>query len=181
MHILGLRGMPRRVYTYQADMPWHSLNLTVSAGALIFFVSFLLFLWNALRSLTHGRSADANPWDAPGLEWASSSPPPPHNFDRIPVVTSHSPLWEIRDSFPAVAGLAVKLRQVLITSVGEAVPQLRSSSPSPTIMPLFAALGTTIAFVGSIFTPWAAVWGSVLAAVPMLIWFWPKGAPEDEL
>lgn len=181
MHILGLRGMPRRVYTYQTDLGWGPLNLLVTVGATIFFISFLVLLWNAITALKRGPIAGANPWNAAGLEWATPSPPPAHNFDRIPVVTGPAPLWETPGGLPVVGGLAVKMRQLLVTTVGEAIPQLRIASPHTTIAPLAAAIGTTIAFIGSIFTPWAVVWGSFLAAVPMLIWFWPRGEPEDEL
>jgi cytochrome c oxidase subunit I+III len=173
--------MPRRVYTYQPEMGWQALNLLVTSGALVFFVSFVMLLWNMVSSLRSGEMAGANPWDGPSLEWATPSPPPPQNFDRIPLVTGHTPLWEHRESLPSVGGLATRMRQLIVTTVGEAVPLLRSSSPAPSMAPLFAALGTTIAFIGSIFTPWAIVWGSALAGVPMIVWFWPKGEPEDEL
>src|SRR5204862_1716199 len=79
MHILGLQGMPRRIYTYQAEMPWHGLNLFSSLSAIILFVGFALFFGDALRSARRGLPAPDNPWQAPGLEWATASPPPDYN------------------------------------------------------------------------------------------------------
>ena len=94
MHILGLEGMPRRIYTYQPDLPWHGLNLFVSLSAVILTAGFLLFFINVLRSARFGEIAADNPWDAATLEWATTSPPPSYNFALIPVVGSLHPLWE---------------------------------------------------------------------------------------
>jgi cytochrome c oxidase subunit I len=96
MHIVGLLGMPRRVYTYP-DLPgWGTLNLLETVGSFLLGVSTLVLLWNLLASLRHGRVAGDNPWQGWSLEWATTSPPPPHNFERQPIVTSARPLW--RDS-----------------------------------------------------------------------------------
>ena len=83
--ILGYLGMPRRSYTYPAD--WQSWNLLSSAGASILAIAYLLPLLYLSWSLFWGRKAGANPWGATGLEWTTASPPPPHNFERTPVVT----------------------------------------------------------------------------------------------
>src|SRR5215213_2020600 len=91
MHLLGLAGMPRRVYTYQPEMGWNGMNLFVSLSALILAVGFLLFFVDAVRSARHGKPAGDNPWNAPTLEWATASPPPPYNFRHIPVVASAYP------------------------------------------------------------------------------------------
>jgi cytochrome c oxidase subunit I len=179
MHILGLEGMPRRVYTYQPEMGWGTTNLLVSTGALILFISFVLFLWNLVASARSGAIAGDNPWRASTLEWATASPPPPHNFDRIPVVTHREPLWMAGD-LPVATGLAVDERQLVVTTLVEAQPQTRESSPAPSIWPLIAAIVTTVLFIGSIFTPWAIVWGTPPLAAALIGWFWPKGAPEDE-
>src|SRR5437763_12162185 len=84
MHILGLHGMPRRIYTYAAESGWGRLNLLASVGAGIIGVSILLFLVNVLLSRRRGVVAGANPWLAPTLEWAVSSPPPSYNFFQPP-------------------------------------------------------------------------------------------------
>jgi cytochrome c oxidase subunit I len=180
MHLLGLAGMPRRIYTYAADTGWQAMNQLVTAGALVLVVGLVLVLWNAWRSWRSGAPAGNDPWDAGTLEWATPSPPPPYNFARIPVATSREPLWHDRESLPVVGGMRADLRQVLVTSVADAVPELREASPQPSIWPLLAALATTALFVGSVFTPWAVVWGSIPVAIAMTGWFWPKGTKEDE-
>jgi cytochrome c oxidase subunit I len=180
MHILGLQGMPRRIYTYQPELGWGDLNLVVSIGSAFFFLSFVLFLWNVLFSLQRGEPAGNNPWDAGTLEWATTSPPLPQNFDRIPFVTDREPLWAERDALPVVTGLPVNYRELLVTTVSEARADIRETSPTPTIWPLLAAIATAGAFIGSIFTPWAVTWGAPVAALLLTAWFWPKGSKEDE-
>jgi cytochrome c oxidase subunit I len=181
MHILGLMGMPRRVYTYTPEMGWEGLNLLSSAGAFVFATSFALLLWNVIYSARGGRLAGDNPWDASTLEWATTSPPPPYNFVRIPVVSHRDPLWADRENLPVVSGMSADHREVLITSLAEAEPQIRESSPKPSIWPLLAALATTVFFIGSIYTPWAVVWGTPPMAIALIGWFWPSGAKEDEI
>jgi cytochrome c oxidase, subunit I len=180
MHITGLMGMPRRVYTYQPEMGWDNLNLLSSVGALIFFFSFVVFLWNTITSARSGSLSGDNPWDAGTLEWATSSPPPPQNFDRIPVVTNREPLWAEREMLPVAAGLSVENRELIVSTVSEARADLREASPEPSIWPLLAAIATGITFISSIFTPWAVVWGSCIVGVMLIGWFWPKGSKEDE-
>jgi cytochrome c oxidase subunit I+III len=181
MHVLGLLGMPRRVYTYPAGLGWDGINLFVSLSATVLAVSFLLLAVNIVLSLRRGASAGDNPWDAPTLEWATSSPPPPYNFARIPVVRSRDPLWsEARLSREVVQGLRVAVREVVITTLNEARPDLREPSPQPSIWPLLAAIAVGATFLASIFTPWAIVWGSLPVAITLIGWFWPKRVAEDE-
>jgi cytochrome c oxidase subunit 1 len=180
MHILGLQGMPRRVYTYQPEMGWENLNLLATAGAVTMLIGFILFLWNAVSSARRGAFAGPNPWDAGTLEWATTSPPRPQNFDRIPFVASREPLWAERETLPVITGLAVNHRELIVTTVSEGKPDIRESSPAPSIWPFLAAIATAITFVGSIFTPWAVVWGSIPVAVALIGWFWPKGTKEEE-
>jgi cytochrome c oxidase subunit I len=181
MHILGLQGMPRRVYTYQPEMGWENLNLVITGGALLLFASFVLFLWNVIASQRGGEIAGDNPWQAGTLEWATSSPPPPHNFDRIPVVQHREPLWAADGGRTGVAtGLAVDYRELVVTTVVDARPDLRESSPTPSIWPLISAAITALIFIGSIFTPWAVVWGFPFITAALIAWFWPAGEKEDE-
>src|SRR3954465_2835413 len=180
MHILGLQGMPRRVYTYLPEMGWGSLNMLATVGALILFISFLLLLINSVMSATRGEIASDNPWDAGTLEWATSSPPAPYNFSRIPFVTHREPLWDNRESLPVITGLSVESREIVSGTLTEAYPEIRESSPEPSLWPLLAALAVGGTFLGSIFTPWAVVWGSIPVAITLIAWFWPKGTPEDE-
>jgi cytochrome c oxidase subunit 1 len=179
MHILGLLGMPRRVYTYLPEMGWGSLNLLATAGTVILFLSFVLLLWNAFISASSGVPAGANPWDAGTLEWATDSPPAPYNFSRIPFVTHREPLWDNRKHLPVVTGLDVDARQLLTGTLTESLPQLRESSPVPSIWPLLAAVAIAGTFVASIFTPWAVVWGALPVSAALIGWFWPQDIPED--
>lgn len=180
MHILGLQGMPRRIYTYQAGLGWGGLNLFVSLSALVLAAGFLLFFFDAVRSLRFGPPAGDNPWDAGTLEWATSSPPPSYNFARIPVVDGQNPLWEDRDGLAVAEGLRVDRRELVVTSVADALPQARESSPRNSIWPLWTAIATTVVLIASIFTPWAVVWGPIPVAIALIGWFWPKSTPEDE-
>ncbi len=180
MHILGLQGMPRRIYTYQPDMPWSGLNLFASASAAVLVAGFLLFFIDAIRSARFGPPSGPNPWDAPTLEWATSSPPPSYNFARIPVVYGASPLWEQKETLAVADGLRVDRRELVVTSLVEAKPQAREASPRNSIWPLWAAITTTIMLIWSIFSPWAVVWGSIPIAIALIGWFWPKRVPEDE-
>jgi cytochrome c oxidase subunit 1 len=180
MHILGMLGMPRRVYTYQPEMGWGTLNMVATLGAIVMFASFVLFLVNVVRSNRSGDIAGDNPWDAGTLEWATSSPPPAYNFARMPVVTSHEPLWRERESLPVVSGMSLEQREVIVSSVTEAIPELREGTPEPSTWPFLAAVAVATAFIASIFSAWAAVWGSALVGVTIIGWFWPKSAKEDE-
>lgn len=184
MHIVGMLGMPRRVYTYPAGMGWGTLNAISSLGSVVLALGILVFVCNALASLLAGRVAGANPWDAAGLEWATSSPPPVYNFAHLPVVTSRTPLWDEGEGLPVMSGLRVDAREHLLTSTIDAIPSTREPSPKPTIWPLLAAIVVGATFVWSIFTPWALVIGLLPAAIALTIWFWPKNPdvpPEPEI
>jgi cytochrome c oxidase subunit 1 len=180
MHFLGIMGMPRRVYTYPVNMGWDELNLLATIGSFALGASFLLFLVNGIFSCFRGAVAGANPWDAPGLEWATSSPPPQYNFPHIPIVSSRAPLWDNRNHLPVMTGLRVDDRELLLTSVMEAKPDVREPSAMPSPWPLWAALATTCLFISSIFTPWALVIGAFPAAAALIGWFWPKSPPGPE-
>lgn len=180
MHILGLQGMPRRIYTYQPEMPWAGLNLFVSLSAVVLATGFLVFFIDIVRSFAKGRPAGDNPWGAATLEWATASPPPPFNFRSIPVVGSRDPLWENTGELPVVAGMRVDRREVLITSVVAALPEAREASPTDSVWPFWAAIATSIMLIWSMFSPWAVVWGSIPIAVALIGWFWPKGMAEEE-
>jgi cytochrome c oxidase subunit 1 len=177
MHLLGMKGMPRRVYTYAEGLGWDRLNLTATLGALLLAAGVLLFVVNAWRSRRDGAPAGDDPWRAGTLEWATSSPPNAGNFVAPPVVHGIEPQWQPPRQPSQVRGLALDKREVLVTSVLDAEPDHRLVFPTPSIWPFAGALATTVLFIGSIFTPWAAVWGLVPVAVALTAWFWPK--PRD--
>jgi len=96
MHIPGILGMPRRIYTYEPGRGWDTLNLIVTIGAFIQAVAILIFVWNLISSYWKGVKAGNDPWDAWTLEWSVTSPPPGYNFATIPVVASRRPLWDLK-------------------------------------------------------------------------------------
>ncbi len=96
MHMLGLAGMPRRIADYAASTGWGELNLLATIGGFVIAASMLPFLWNVLVSLRNGKIAGDDPWEANTLEWATSSPPPPYNFDHLPEIRSERPVFDAR-------------------------------------------------------------------------------------
>ena len=96
MHIPGLLGMPRQIYTYEPDRGWTTLNEIVTIGAFIQAIAVLVFAFNLVHSYFRGKIAGPDPWDAWTLEWATNSPPPAYNFPVDPVVASRRPLWDLK-------------------------------------------------------------------------------------
>ena len=96
MHVPGLLGMPRRIYTYPADRGWELWNLVTTLGVPVQILAILVFVVNVALSLRRGERAGDDPWDAWTLEWATTSPPPDYNFETIPAVGSRRPLWDLK-------------------------------------------------------------------------------------
>ncbi len=94
MHILGLLGMPRRIYTYPDNLGWNDLNLLATIGAFTIAAAVLVFLWNFVITLRSGQPAGTDPWDAFTLEWDTDSPPKPYNFPVLPIVRSRRPFYD---------------------------------------------------------------------------------------
>jgi cytochrome c oxidase subunit 1 len=94
MHLLGLLGMPRRVYDYPGNLGWNEMNLLASIGAFVIGVSILVFIFNAIVTLKSGEKAGTDPWDAFTLEWDTDSPPKKYNFLTLPVVRSRRPFYD---------------------------------------------------------------------------------------
>jgi cytochrome c oxidase subunit 1 len=175
MHYLGLAGMPRRVYTYDADTGWGTLNLVATIGAVVIALSMLLFVVNCVRSLAQGATSPDNPWGASTLEWATRSPPPAFNFVALPVVASREPLWAREADEPThVSGLSTQVREGLVTTVLDALPDVRYSYPDPTVWPFVAALAVFAWLTWSNVTPSGMFYGLIPPAIAFIAWYWPK-------
>jgi cytochrome c oxidase subunit I len=96
MHIPGLLGMPRRIYTYEPGRGWEIWNVIVTIGVVFQALGIVVFVYNLLLSYLRGKPAGNDPWDAWTLEWSTSSPPPAYNFATIPAVKSRRPLWDLK-------------------------------------------------------------------------------------
>ena len=187
MHILGLDGMPRRVYTYVHETGWGDLNMLATIGAGLMGVAVVLFVSNVIYSLLYGPAAGDNPWGGDTLEWSVSSPPPDYNFQYIPVVQGRSALWDATADAPAVTGLHIRYREMLATTIHDAAPEHRYQIPKPSFYPLLLGLVTAGSFTSFMFTPWAIPVGMALSFVVFMGWFWsnshehrPPEAPKKD-
>jgi cytochrome c oxidase subunit I+III len=181
MHILGLLGMPRRIYTYLPEMGWGGLNLLASAGAVIIVASMCVFLGNVWVSLRTGVPAGDNPWEASTLEWATTSPPPSYNHLFIPVVEGRDPLWDLHNGeLAVVTGLRTDRHEGLLTSIMDAIPEHRYEFKGPTILPLLLAIFGGGSIIVAIFTPWGVTLGLIMSLIILFCWFWPTISPDHD-
>jgi len=172
MHQLGLEGMPRRVYTYHANLGWNGLNMAASIGAGVMGIAVLCFLYNVLKSRRSGVIAGNNPWQAPTLEWATTSPPQPYNFLYQPTVNSMHPLWFDRPNQPFVVGLKTDRREVLTTTLLHAVPEHIHELPEDSCWPILLTVVISGTLLGVIFNPWPFVIGMIPMYIVLFAWFW---------
>jgi cytochrome c oxidase subunit 1 len=179
MHILGLQGMTRRVYTYGKDTGWGTLNMLATIGAYLIGVSVVLFIVNLLVSLKWGKFAGRNPWGAPTLEWATDSPAPDYNFAYPPTVRSLYPLWEDPPNTPVVAGLSTDRREVLITTTLDAIPHHRYSMAPSSVMPLLYGVAVSGSIIACIFTPWGLPVACGVSLVLLTVWFYHSSYPHS--
>jgi cytochrome c oxidase subunit I+III len=191
MHISGLLGMPRRVYTYPSGLGLDTPNLISSVGAFGFAAGVLLLLVNLVWSLRRGPSAGRNPWDSDSLEWLEPSPPPAAQFVSLPVVRSRHPLWsqpgvpEDPDLERKVEGLTAwptGWRGALVVSPLEAKPVAIAHVPGPTIVPFTMAVAFLLLFSGALIDNVILLGvGGVLAAVALVAWFRPQRSESRAL
>lgn len=181
MHLTGLLGMPRRVYTYPAHMGWDTLNMITSVGAFVLAVGILLTFINVFMSLRRGVIAGPNPWGAATLEWSVPSPPPPYNFAVLPVVASRHPLWEQHFEEGATRSsidrgfLLDHGRETISTTVLDGEPEIIVRMPYDTIAPLVLTIGVSLIFIGLLLYFWPLiVSGGIVTAISILVWLWPE-------
>jgi cytochrome c oxidase subunit I+III len=181
MHVTGLFGMPRRVYTYMPGMGWSALNMTTTVGAFVLALGIILLLVNVAASLREGAVAGANPWDAATLEWSTTSPPPAYNFAVIPTVASRLPLWEERldeserHSSPHEGPLLAQGREAMAISAVEGMPELILKMPEDSLAPFVLAVGMTLGFAGLLtHLWWVSTTGWIIVAGAIAVWLWPE-------
>ena len=190
MHITGLLGMPRRVFTYPADMGFDTLNLISSLGSMILAAGFVLFLYDVVRPRTKQPLSERNPWQAGTLEWLAQMPDQPWGVRTIPIIESRYPLWEqpnfVRDvdegRFYLPDAVEGK-RETLVTTVIDAEPLQCLRVGGPTFLTFFAALFTGGFFIFATYHWWlAAIVSGLIAIGVMLTWVWTGTAeiPEKE-
>jgi cytochrome c oxidase subunit I+III len=177
MHILGLIGMPRRVYTYPSGMGWSGLNLVETIGSYILSAGLVLIAVNLGRSLLRGKPAGPDPWSAPTLEWATTSPPPAYNFAVIPAVSSPYPMWDLEDRAADRRALDAGER------VYEAGEQTPTSSvldgdwdevlepPSQSGKPILLALTLSAVFTMLLLEHWVTAAAFTVVAALILLWW----------
>jgi cytochrome c oxidase subunit 1 len=151
MHYLGLVGMPRRIFTYEAGMGWDFWNMMASGGVFIIIAGMLVFLYNVWTSLRKGEVAGNDPWDARTLEWTIPSPPPEYNFAVVPTVHSREPFWD--EKYPDGGHLP---HPVPSGGAGQHTPRRERDAhgaethhpdihmPSPSFFPIVTALGIAL-------------------------------------
>ena len=190
MHLTGLRGMPRRVFTYPAEMGFDALNLTSTIGAFILAAGFAVFVWDVLRPKGKQPFAEVNPWRAGTLEWLAEMPGKPWGVRSIPEIDSRYPLWDqpnfLRDVHEGrfyLPDAEEEKRETLITTAIDARPIQCLRVPGPTFLTLVAAVFTGGFFIFSTFHWWwPAIASGVLAFITILIWLWTGTAviPEKD-
>jgi cytochrome c oxidase subunit I+III len=177
MHITGLLGMPRRVYTYGADMGWSLLNMLSTIGAFIFAAGVLLFIVDAVRTLRRGEKEVGNPWNAATLEWLPSDD---YGTRSIAQIDSADPLWdqpslarEVGAGAHYLPGSATGRRETIVTSVAGAVPRYLLILPGDSWWPLIAAAGTAGFFLLLTVKLTLVAWLCALVASGGIIaWLW---------
>ncbi|MGQ0537604.1 MAG: cytochrome c oxidase subunit I [Gemmatimonadaceae bacterium] len=184
MHISGLLGMPRRIYTYSSGLGLEVTNLVSTLGALIFAAGVALALLNVAWSRKRGAAAGDNPWGSDTLEWAESSPPRAAQFAHIPLIRSRHPLWEqpalsateaTSDTLPQLAVQPAEWRGALSVSLRGARPEAVVHLPGSTIWPFVMAVGFVFLFAGALLDSGIlAGIGGLVTAVSLCGWFWPS-------
>jgi cytochrome c oxidase subunit 1 len=174
MHILGLYGMPRRVYTYLPGLGWGNLNQLASIGAVFIALSVLTMIINFLVSRVSGRVAGPNPWNADTLEWSLSSPPPLYNYLHVPTVSGVNAVWDAAPDQPYVTGMRFDRREILVTKVLDAEPDHTEMLPEHSLWPFILACTTCLGLWGAIFFAWWFTIGAVLSGIALIGWFWPS-------
>jgi cytochrome c oxidase subunit I+III len=179
MHVAGVLGMPRRVWTYAEEAGWSGLNLASTIGAALTGLGILAFAVNLVASVGR-RRARPDPWGSGTLEGALPSPPPRHGLDATPIVETRYPRWEQAALGDADAsyGIDVGARESIGTTGAAARPRWREHGPAPSAMPLLAAACVAAGVIGTAIDPLLLGAGLALAFVAIAEWLRPGPAPR---
>ncbi|HKR27900.1 MAG TPA: cbb3-type cytochrome c oxidase subunit I, partial [Acidobacteriaceae bacterium] len=181
MQIVGLLGMPRRVYTYPAGLGLEPLNQIETIGAFVLGIGILVSILNWFASMKTGVIAGKNPWNADTLEWGTDSPPAPYGTIHIPTVASRHPLWDEHDEEfdPDDERVLAEGRLTFVTTWLDAEPYAVSKMPEETLAPLLVAVALFGFFLALAFQEmWWALGTFLLALFVSYYWLWPR--PEGE-
>lgn len=181
MHFMGMMGMPRRIYTYDAGLGLAGLNLVATIGAFVMAAGFVLTLWNIVANRRRGKIAGDNPWGADTLEWATSSPPASYAFVHIPTVMTRHPLWDGHDEDYDPEGRRIfpHSRVTIATTALDAVPYAISQMPEDTMTPLLLALALAVVFTALVIKwMWVVLFGLIACAIVTAFWLWPERHKE---
>ena len=181
MHIAGMAGMPRRVWTYSESMNWDIWNLLSTVGAFVVAVGVLIALIDLILHLRPAAKVDVNPWNAGTLEWL---PLDSYAVRSIPRVEGRYPLWErpsLREEVDSgqhyLPGTMTGARETIVTSAIDAKPEYLMRIPGPSWLPLLGGLGTAVFFFAlTVKSTWIALAGAALAIVAIFRWLW-EGDP----
>ena len=171
MHILGLLGMPRRVYTYAPGLGLDVSNMLSTIGALVFALGTVITLYNVVQGNLAGDIAGPNPWGGSTLEWAAASPPEPYDFARMPVVHSRDPLWDNGvEAGPAYDEARLTPRTSPLDAELEAAIEL----PDQNVWTLVISVALLGFFTGVLMrVAWLMVVAGVITLISMACWMWP--------
>lgn len=190
-HIVGLLGMPRRVYTYPANFGWDIYNLISTVGALVLAAGVLVFVYNYFWSNRSGETAGPNPWGADSLEWSTASPPLNYAFSKLPIVRSRHPLWDQKEMnkgesktqkiLDGLANWPTTWRAAMITTTVDARPVEIFRVSGPSIWPFIAAVGLVTIFGSEIFSlrPLSLL-GIAVLVIACVGWNWPSATPTSD-
>ncbi|MGE3509074.1 MAG: cytochrome c oxidase subunit I [Vicinamibacterales bacterium] len=188
MHVTGLRGMPRRVFTYPSGLGLDWLNFTSTVGAFILATGVAVIFWDLIRPKGREPYAPRNPWKAGTLEWLQEMPGKPWGVRSIPEIDSRYPLWDqpnferdVDEGRFYLPDAEEEKRETIVTSVIDATPQQIIRLPGPSFLPLWAAIATGGFFVLGTFHLWSLALASlVLATGVIMYWLWTGTAIRPE-
>jgi cytochrome c oxidase subunit 1 len=173
MHFLGLNGMPRRVYTYPAELNFEFWNQVQTFGSFLLGISFLIFIYNIWKTQRQPRTAPADPWRGATLEWLIPSPPQEFNFAEVPPVNSATPAWDLRR---ASGGKLPEPQRVSGAGI---------HMPRPSIWPLVTAVGVVVVIGSILFTHAFGQWflitltGAAILFYGVYRWAFEQPFPEE--